>query len=357
MIFDHLSPSQFEGFTYDLLEELGFVNLSWRRGTGRPGGSAADQGRDIEGNLRERDLDDAERLDTWFVQCKHYERGVPPEQLQSGITWATAERPAVLLFVVSNFLSNPAKNWLDDYERNSHPPFRIKVWERKVLEKLLTTRPRLVAAYDLEIEDHPRDVHPAHLQYVLRPFSNSLGFFFETIDSLGAAMRDEIFEFAYYFVINPRFADRRTNGETLAESMVDEVNYDAFRQRCHEVAHLGVAELFIVQAILYHTLRWAWTIGSESALAANQAKHNIVVERLRIELREEEDDERRAKLTRMMELEERLMSGAPERQQTWSRHYTLLCEDLLPVLQREGVLWLESMRDSALLARDWREPD
>lgn len=34
MIFNHLSDGEFEEFTYDLLGELGFVNLSWRRGSG-----------------------------------------------------------------------------------------------------------------------------------------------------------------------------------------------------------------------------------------------------------------------------------------------------------------------------------
>jgi len=139
MNLDHLSSVDFEEFTYDLLNSLGFVNVDWRKGSGK-GGTSPDQGRDIVAELHQRDIDGAEHMETWFVQCKHYERGVPPDVLMPAVTWASAERPDVLLFVVSNSLSNPAKNCLDDYVHNNRPPFRIKVWERKDLERFLSSR-------------------------------------------------------------------------------------------------------------------------------------------------------------------------------------------------------------------------
>jgi hypothetical protein len=40
------------------------------------------------------------------------------------------------VFVVSNFLSNPAKDYLEAYQRNNHPPFTIKVWERTNIESM-----------------------------------------------------------------------------------------------------------------------------------------------------------------------------------------------------------------------------
>lgn len=40
------------------------------------------------------------------------------------------------LFIVSNFLSNPAKTYLETYKRNNNPPFGIKVWERTNLESM-----------------------------------------------------------------------------------------------------------------------------------------------------------------------------------------------------------------------------
>ena len=54
--FNHLSDSDFEEFCFDLLEELGFVNLNWRKGTGKKT-SPSDSGRDIEGLLQRADVD------------------------------------------------------------------------------------------------------------------------------------------------------------------------------------------------------------------------------------------------------------------------------------------------------------
>lgn len=71
------------------------------------------------------------------MDCKHHERGVPPDKLQNLLTWAEAERPRVALIVTSSFLSNPARNYLKTYQANRHPPFEIKVWDRKRLEKLV----------------------------------------------------------------------------------------------------------------------------------------------------------------------------------------------------------------------------
>jgi RimJ/RimL family protein N-acetyltransferase len=58
--------------------------------------------------------EDVYRL-AWFVDCKHYERGVPPEALQGLLTWAQAERPHVALVMASGFLSNAAKDYLRVY--------------------------------------------------------------------------------------------------------------------------------------------------------------------------------------------------------------------------------------------------
>ena len=44
-----LTDDEFEELTYDLLHALGFVNLDWRRWSGK-GGATADQGRDVVGH-------------------------------------------------------------------------------------------------------------------------------------------------------------------------------------------------------------------------------------------------------------------------------------------------------------------
>jgi len=132
---DEMDETDFEEFCFNLLRELGFVNVDWRKGTGLPA-SPADRGRDIVAELERTDVDGAKHFETWFVDCKHYKRGVPPEKLQGLLAWAHAERPHTVLVIASNFLSNPAKDYLNDYENNNRPPFRIKYWELPTLDRL-----------------------------------------------------------------------------------------------------------------------------------------------------------------------------------------------------------------------------
>ncbi len=132
---ESIDETEFEEFCFELLHELGFVNVDWRKGTGLKS-SPADRGRDIVAQLERQDIDGDKHLETWFVECKHHKKGVPPDKLQGLLTWASAERPHTVLVIASNFLSNPAKDFLRDYEQNNHPPFRIKYWERPQLNRL-----------------------------------------------------------------------------------------------------------------------------------------------------------------------------------------------------------------------------
>jgi hypothetical protein len=134
--FEGFDETDFEEFCFELLARLdGFHNVDWRKGTPKPS-SPADRGRDIVAEVDHVDVDGARHIETWFVDCKHYARGVPPEALQGLLTWAQAERPHVALVIASGFLSNAAKDYLRDYEQNNRPPFRIKYWERPIVGKL-----------------------------------------------------------------------------------------------------------------------------------------------------------------------------------------------------------------------------
>ena len=148
LTFHKLSDTDFEEFCFDLLEELGFVNLDWRKGMGKKT-SPSDSGRDIIAHLQRTDIDRSRRIEKWFVDCKHYEKGVPAKDLQNLLAWAQAERPDVALFVASNFLSNPAKTYLEAYRRNNNPPFEIKVWERTTLESLTRGKRDFLHMHDL----------------------------------------------------------------------------------------------------------------------------------------------------------------------------------------------------------------
>jgi hypothetical protein len=132
---DHLTDTQFEEFCYDLLSELGFTNINWRKGTGLTT-SPSDRGRDIECHFVTKDIDGKTHLERWFIECKHYQQGVPPDKIQGALAWATAERPTYLLIIASNFLSNATKDFLENYTNNNRPGFRIKYWEKPDIEKL-----------------------------------------------------------------------------------------------------------------------------------------------------------------------------------------------------------------------------
>src|SRR5215471_18157819 len=144
--FNHLSDTDFEEFSFDLLHQLKFFNVDWRKGTGLKS-SPADRGRDIVAYQDRIDVDKSHHVEKWFVDCKHYKRGVPPTELRNLLAWAEAERPDVVLFVVSNFLSNSSKDYLENYRRNNHPPFKIKYWEKPQLARLV--KARLIRKYEL----------------------------------------------------------------------------------------------------------------------------------------------------------------------------------------------------------------
>src|SRR5215472_4525946 len=144
--FNRLPDTTFEQFTFDLLHQMRFVNIDWRKGSGGKS-SPADRGRDIVAYQDRVDVDNSHHSEKWFVDCKHYKRGVPPTELQNLLSWAEAERPDVALFVVSNFLSNGSKDYLENYRRNNRPPFKIKYWEKPQLERLVKTH--LIRKYEL----------------------------------------------------------------------------------------------------------------------------------------------------------------------------------------------------------------
>lgn len=334
MKFEHLTDSDFEELTYDLLAALGFVNLSWRRGSGR-GGASADQGRDIVAQEMRKGPDGGEHFETWFVQCKHYVRGVPPEKLDGALTWSAAERPDVLLFAVSNFLSNPAKAYLDKWEQNNRPPFRLRIWERKDFEQLLSSHPSLIRTYQLDPGDPAGTAHPAHLRYVLRPPLNTLDYFFRLLDSTDGSMRDEVFGLVYHAIIGPRYRKPRHRKETIGELQLDVTNYSAFQTKCREVANNPVAESFLVQAIVSDVLGHVWQFCDPEHVNAAMSRNEETIVHFTEELRTETDTEKIEAIRGIIAIATSVVEAAPERQRTWRRYYDTLCANLLPALALE----------------------
>src|SRR5260370_31552953 len=122
--FGQLSETEVEDFCYDLLGEVGFVNINWRKGTGFST-SPSDRGRDIECELHSTGIGDKREIERWFVECKHHKEGVSPDKIAGALAWAQAERPDRLLIIASNFLSNPTKDHIETYQRENKPSFKI----------------------------------------------------------------------------------------------------------------------------------------------------------------------------------------------------------------------------------------
>lgn len=149
--FENLDATDFEEFCFDVLKQSGYVNVDWRKGTAKKA-SPSDRGRDVVAELERTDVDGLRYTERWFVDSKHYQKGIPPEALQGLMTWAEAEQPDVVLVMASGYLSNPAKDWLDQYQKNRRPPFRIRYWERPQLADIVTAHPDLIYKHNIEVE-------------------------------------------------------------------------------------------------------------------------------------------------------------------------------------------------------------
>lgn len=138
IVITNLTDVEFEELCFDLLFELGFDELQWRRG-------GADNGRDIEGIKYFDSPLIGKYKEKWFFECKRYTKGVPPDQLNSKIAWADAEKPKHLVFFISSYLTSGARTWLEKLENDKF--YKIHTIEEKQLKKLVLSKPRLIREY------------------------------------------------------------------------------------------------------------------------------------------------------------------------------------------------------------------
>lgn len=80
MWLNGLSPTDFEELCYDLLLKLGFKNKNWRKGTGKTS-SLSYSWRDIEASLIITDVDKKVYEEKWYIECNHYEKGIPGDKI------------------------------------------------------------------------------------------------------------------------------------------------------------------------------------------------------------------------------------------------------------------------------------
>lgn len=133
-----LSDNEFEELCFELVLFLDFEKVRWRKG-------GADNGRDIQAELSSNSLLVDRYYEQWFFECKRYSKGVPPEQLNSKIAWADAEKPKHLVLFISSYLTNNARTWLDKIEVDKF--YKIHVLEGDQIKRLVLLFPKLVEKY------------------------------------------------------------------------------------------------------------------------------------------------------------------------------------------------------------------
>lgn len=258
--FKRLSPTQFEELCFDLLMELGFRKLIWRQG-------GADSGRDIQGT-REVASGLVEPFEeTWFFECKRYESGVPPEALHSKIAWADAERPKHLVFLISSYVTNNARSWLDAIARDKY--YRVHLIEGKLLQHLVLRSQSLVARhFSSDVQQLMQQTHRAWILHNLIPEPwllrtlaeihnlseyepGQLAFLWASIkmrfQELNANMEDswgESYDLIFGMLRQHANTDKSVLGDVGDWSLIDEqegtTNYDVVYSKVYaaQVAHL-----------------------------------------------------------------------------------------------------------------------
>jgi hypothetical protein len=328
---DHLTDTEFEEFCYDLLVELGFKNVNWRKGTGFDS-SPADQGRDIECHFLTQDVDGSTYLERWFVQCKHYKAGVPPEKLEGAIAWANAERPEKVAIIVSNFLSNPAKNYLETYQQNNRPSYRIKVWERPDLERLAVGKTTLLRKYKISGEfPFLAIMHPAHLLYLKRAPLNTWAELLTLLDQIEPKKRDSLLSWAYMPIIRPRYRNPEEGDTKLGDLRIDELSYDAFKRKCTEILASDIIdERVLSYFVVSIVLQFSFSIADTTSTSEVMVRHQEAISYFRGQLEAQPED--REKLAKFIEIMQQLRDETPERTKRNYELYEYFCEKVVKQL-------------------------
>lgn len=344
--FDHLNPTQFENFCYELLSEIGFINLNWRKGTGYET-SPSDDGRDIECELERDDIDGTKNLEKWFVDAKHYKKGVPVSAITNTLDWAKTERPDVVLIIVSNFLSNSTKRFLKNYQSNNNPPFKIKYWENPEIEKLTLNKRSLLKKYKISNLNFPflDLMHPAHLWYIRNPPLNTIDYFFSLTENLDEEKRDLIFESTYSAIINPRFRKPVTREETLGDLMIDEVDYAAFKTKILSIEDL-LFEQFLIQSIINYTLRHAFMWGDKTnmeEIIKNNQGYLEFLEKRSDELKDRFNDKYGLEISNyeiedLLEKMKHFIKKIPEQTDKYYKLYLYFCDEVVSELFKQSEL-------------------
>lgn len=340
---DHLDEVEFENFCYELLEEMGFINLNWRKGTGLHS-SPADSGRDIECSLEKTDIDGTKYIEKWFVECKHQKKGIPPQEIQGILSWAQAENPDMVLIIASNFLSNNTKNYLEKYKKGNKPKFKIRTWEKPDLEKLCLSKTRLLNRYKIPSDFSFLSIlHPAHILYLKELPLNKLDYFLNLLDQLNPVKRDEALGWVYHSIIRPKYKKPVTGKETMKDLVIDDVSYQSFRQKCIEIHEADIIdEGMLVSSIASFVLSWLIKQGDVTSIDdAIQLSESALAD-FKEELIKRPDD--KELLEKLIRSTENRIKNIPDNIKQTNEIYNYFCSNVVGPLLVERLFQLEKKK-------------
>ncbi len=188
---DTITPNEFENLCYDLLLKYNFSDLIWRQG-------GADDGRDIEARYTSQNpIANAE--EKWYFECKRYTNGVPPAELNSKIAWADAGNPHFLVFFVSSYITNSARDWLTSIQASKN--YRIIVIEGEEIKNRVAKYDDLVERYfsNEKYEKMFKDIKDYSNKHNISPSYEFLKELIENLDLTKLEVEDfEFLLFSFY---------------------------------------------------------------------------------------------------------------------------------------------------------------
>lgn len=325
---NNITETQFEELCYDLLKKLGFKNINWRKGTGEKG-NTSDSGRDIEASRIITDIDNTIYEEKWYIECKHYTKGIPAEKISNAITWASAENIDKLLIITSSFLSNPCKQYIEKI-KNKYP-FKIKIWENKELEAMLNNYIDLLHKYKINKNYNTYEImNPYHISYITCLQDNTLEYFLNILEKIDKQKREEIFELTYNFWAN--------------KYRIKDDIYDNFIKKCREDLKT-TSDIYMVNSIVNVTLQILFNKGNINKIDTVLNDRNeflgkilsIGTENMTKEQIEEniKNDENSIALIKFFE---RISDELPEKTQKDYQLYNYFCDNVVAELLKERYL-------------------
>jgi hypothetical protein len=129
-----IDDKQFEKLVSAIVKAHHPVEIKPKSGTGG-------KGRDLEAKFISKGSLGEHREEIYFIEAKHHQSGVSPDDISGAFTWAQAEQPSALVIAVSSNLTNPCKDsYIPSWTRNN-PKVRVIVWEREHIEDFIKFQP------------------------------------------------------------------------------------------------------------------------------------------------------------------------------------------------------------------------